>query len=254
MKALLIAHNTYREATRDRVLAGMVGAGLAMLVITQLVTPLAVGEGTRLSVDLGLSAIAMIGLLTVLLIGTSLVAKELERRTIYNLLSRPMTRSSYLVGKWMGLAAALWSVALTLGLALWGSLALRGIHGRGPAVLEATYMTGLELTVVTAIAVLFSSLSTPVLSALYTLALYLVGQWSYDLRQLSSQFAPPLSSVMRLAADLAPNLPLFNMRSLATEGSLAGAGHVLIATGYAALYSACMLCLAAAAFESKDFK
>ena len=254
MKALLIAHNTYREATRDRVLAGMVGAGLALLVISQLATPLAMGEGTRLTVDLGLSAIAMIGLLTVLLIGTSLVAKELERRTIYNLLSRPMPRSSYLVGKWMGLAAALWTVALALGLALWGLLALRGIHGRGPSVLEATYLTGLELTVVTAIAVMFSSLSTPVLSALYTLALYLVGEWSFDLRELSTKFPPPLSGIMHVVADLAPNLPLFNMRSLATEGSLAGAGHVLIATVYALVYSACMLCLAAAAFESKDFK
>jgi len=254
MKALLIAHNTFREATRDRALAGMVGAGLAMLLVTQLATPLALGEGTRLTVDLGLSSISLIGLLTVLLIGTSLVAKELERRTIFNLLSRPIRRSSYLVGKWLGLAAALWTVALLLGLALCGTLALRGIHGRAPVVLEATYFAGLELTVITAIAVLFSSLSTPVLSALYTLALYLVGQWSYDLRALSAKFVPPLSTITRLAADLAPNLPLFNMRSLASEGALAGPGHLLIATAYAALYCGCVLCLAAAAFESKDFK
>ncbi|MGH7742741.1 MAG: ABC transporter permease [Candidatus Eiseniibacteriota bacterium] len=254
MKALLIAHNTYREATRDRVLAGMVGAGIAVLAITQLATPLAMGEGTRLTVDMGLSAISLVGLLTILLIGTSMVAKELERRTIFNLLARPISRSSYLIGKWMGLAAALWTVALLLGLALWATLAARGIHGRGPAVLEATYFAGLELTVVTAIAVLFSSLSTPVLSALYTLALYLVGQWSYDLRELSPKFLPPLSFVMRLAADLAPNLPIFNMRSIASEGTLASPAHVAIATVYAALYSACALCLAAAAFETKDFK
>jgi ABC-type transport system involved in multi-copper enzyme maturation permease subunit len=205
-------------------------------------------------VDLGLSAISLIGLFTVLLIGTSLVAKELERRTIFNLLSRPIRRSSYLVGKWLGLAAALWTVTLVLGLALWGTLAARGIHGRGPAVLEATYFAALELSVITAIAVLFSSLSTPVLSALYTLAVYLVGQWSYDLRELSEKFVAPLSTVTRLAADLAPNLPLFNMRSLASEGALAGPGHVLIATVYALLYTGCVLCLAAAAFESKDFK
>jgi ABC-type transport system involved in multi-copper enzyme maturation permease subunit len=254
MKALLIAHNTYREATRDRALAGMVGAGLAILAVIQLATPLALGEGTRLTIDLGLSAISLVGLLTVLLIGTSLVAKELERRTIFNLLSRPISRSSYLVGKWLGLTAALWTVAVLLGLALWGTLAVRGIHGRGPAVLEATYFAGLELSVITAIAVMFSSLSTPVLSAIYTLALYLVGQWSFDLRELSAKFASPLSTITRLASDLAPNLPLFNMRSLATEGSLAGSAHVAIATVYAALYSACVLCLAAAAFESKDFK
>jgi ABC-type transport system involved in multi-copper enzyme maturation permease subunit len=254
MNAALIAHNTFREATRDRVLAGMVAAGLVLLVITQIAAPLALGEGTRLTMDLGLSGISMVGLLAVLLVGTSLVAKELEKRTIYNLLSRPITRPAYLVGKWAGLSAALWAVTVALGLALWFTLALRGAHGRALAVAEATYLAGLELTVVTALAVLFSSLSTPVLSALYTLGVYLVGQWSYDLRELAAQFPAPLGSLMRMAADLAPNLPIFNMRSLAAVGSGTTGLHLALATGYALVYSACVLCLASAAFESRDFK
>jgi ABC-type transport system involved in multi-copper enzyme maturation permease subunit len=254
MNAALIAHNTFREATRDRVLAGMVAAGLVLLVITQIAAPLALGEGTRLTMDLGLSGISMVGLLAVLLVGTSLVAKELEKRTIYNLLSRPITRPAYLVGKWAGLSAALWAVTVALGLALWFTLALRGAHGRALAVAEATYLAGLELTVVTALAVLFSSLSTPVLSALYTLGVYLVGQWSYDLRELATQFPAPFGSLMRMAADLAPNLPIFNMRSLAAVGSGTTVLHLALATGYALVYSACVLCLASAAFESRDFK
>ena len=254
MTAALIARNTYREATRDRLMAGMLGAGIVLLVVTQLATPLALGEGSRLTVDLGLSGISLIGLFAVLLVGTSLVAKELERRTIYNLLSRPISRSSYLVGKWAGLSAALWTVAAVLGIALWITLALRGVHDRTPAIFEATYMAGLELTVVTAIAVLFSSLSTPVLSALYTLGLYLVGQWSYDLRELAAHYPAPLSHLMRLISDLAPNLPLFNVRSLAAAGATTTLAHLGIATVYALLYAACVLCLATAAFESRDFK
>ncbi len=254
MKTFLIAHNTFREATRDRVLAGMVGAGIVLLAVAQLAAPLALGEGTRLTVDMGLSGISLIGLLAVLLVGTNLVAKELERRTIYNLLSRPISRSTYLVGKWAGLSAALWAVAAALGLALEITLALRGIHGRAPAVFEATYLAALELSVVTAIAVLFSSLSTPILSAVYTLSLYLVGQWSYDLRDLAAKTPAPLSSLMRFAANVAPNLPLFNMRSLASQGITASPLHLAIATGYAMVYVACVLCLATAAFESKDFK
>jgi Cu-processing system permease protein len=254
MTSALIAHNTYREATRDRVMAGMLAAGVALLVVTQLATPLALGEGVRLTVDLGLSGISLIGLFTVLLVGTSLVAKELERRTIYNLLSRPISRSAYLVGKWAGLSAALWTVSAVLGFALWCTLALRGVHGHTPAIFEATYLAALELAVVTAIAVLFSSLSTPVLSALYTLGLYLVGQWTYDLRELASRFPAPLSGLMRLVSDVAPNLPLFNMRSLAAEGATTSAGHLALATVYALLYSGCVLCLATAAFESRDFK
>jgi Cu-processing system permease protein len=254
VNAAVIARNTYREATRDRVLAGMVIAGIVLLAVIQIATPLAMGEGTRITVDLGLSAISLIGLLVVLLVGTSLVAKEVERRTIYNLLSRPIARPAYLVGKWAGLAAALWTVAAALGLALWCTLALRGVHHHSLAVVEATYLAGLELSVVTAIAVLFSSLSTPVLSALYTLGLYMVGQWSGDLREMASRYPAPLANLMHAAADVVPNLPLFNMRALASGGTPTSLLHLALATAYALVYVACVLCLASAAFESRDFK
>jgi len=251
---LLIAHNTFREATRDRVVAGVVVAGLALLALTQAASPLALGEGGRLTVDLGLSGISILGLLVILLAGTSLVAKEVERRTIYNLLARPITRPAYLVGKWAGLSAALWAVAGVLGLALWGLLALRGLAGHGPAVIEGVYLAGLELTVVTALAVMFSALSTPVLSALYTLGFYVVGQWSDDLRLFAARSPKGLGTVLAGIANLVPNLPLFNMRTLAADGHTTSALHLGLATGYAAVYAACVLCLATAAFESRDFK
>src|SRR4029077_18815353 len=106
MTAFLIARNTYREATRDRVLAGMTIAGVVFLVAVQGLTPLALGEGKRLVVDMGLSAISMLGLLVILMVGSSLVAKEIERRPIYTLLSRPIPRPTYLVGKWAGLTGS----------------------------------------------------------------------------------------------------------------------------------------------------
>ena len=183
MIAAVIARNTYREATRDRVLLGMASAGVVFLVAIQGLTPLALGEGTRLVVDLGLSAISMLGLLVVLLVGTSLVAKEIERRTIYTLLSRPIARPVYLIGKWAGLTASVWSIAAVLGVALWLVLCARGHSGFGPAIAQATYLAMLELAVVTSIAVMFSALSTPALSALYTLGAYCAGQWCYDLRR-----------------------------------------------------------------------
>lgn len=254
MIPLIVARNTFREVTRDRVVAGVVLAGLALLLATQVLSPLALGEGRRLSVDLGLSGISILGLFVVLMVGTSLVAKEVERRTIYNLLSRPITRAAYLVGKWAGLSAALWSVALVLGLALCGLLALRGAAGHGAAVLQGVYLAGLELMVVTSLAVLFSALSTPVLSALYTLGFYVAGQWSYDLRLFAAKFPPGLKALLDALAGLMPNLPLFNMRTLAAEGHTTTALHLALATLYAAVYAGCVLCLAAAAFERKDFK
>jgi Cu-processing system permease protein len=254
VNAALIARTTFREATRDRMLAGAVIAGLALLGATQILSPLALGEGRRLTVDLGLSGISLLGLLIVLLVGTSLVAKEVERRTIYNLLSRPIPRPVYLIGKWAGLSATLWSFAACLGAALLGLLVLRGDAANGPAVIEGVYLAGLELTVVTALAVMFSALSTPVLSALYTLGFYVVGQWSYDLRGFAVKFPASLRAMIEVIANLVPNLPLFNMRSLAAGGEVTSLAHLVTATAYAAVYTGCVMALASAAFESRDFK
>lgn len=254
MIPFVIARNTFREATRDRAVAGMIVAGLVLLGATQILSPIALGEGRRLTVDLGLSGISMLGLLTVLLVGTSLVSKEVERKTIYNLLSRPISRRSYLVGKWMGLSAALWVLAAALGLALWLVMTARGYADHGPAIAQAVYLAGLELSVVTAVAVLFSSLSTPILSSLYTLGLYVVGQWSFDLRALAAQLPSQVATLMGAMADVVPNLPIFNMRSLAASGMTASAEHVLIASLYALLYCGAALTIATAAFETRDFK
>jgi len=89
MRALLVARNTFREVVRDRVLMGLVIGGLVLLLVTRLASPLAMGEGLRLTVDLGLSSISWLGLLVVLTVGTALVSKEIDRKTIFNLLSRP---------------------------------------------------------------------------------------------------------------------------------------------------------------------
>lgn len=254
MIAALIARNTFREATRDRVLAGMAVAGVAFILLVQVLTPLAMGQDTRLVVDLGLSAVSMLGLLMVLMVGTSLVAKEIERRTIYSLLSRPISRSTYLIGKWAGLTAAVATIAAVLGLALWAVMSARGSARFGPAIVEATYLATLELAVITAIAVMFSALSTPVLSALYTLGLYLVGQWCNDLHAFADRFPPALAQTTHVLANLVPNLPLFNMRALASQGLATSPLHLGVATAYALLYCACVLALATAAFESRDFK
>jgi ABC-type transport system involved in multi-copper enzyme maturation permease subunit len=254
MIAALVARNTFREAIRDRMIAGVFCAGLGLLLATQVLSPLAMGEGRRLTVDLGLSGISLLGVLVTLLAGGSLVAKEIERRTIFNLLSRPIARPHYLLGKWLGMTAALWTVTAGLGAVLWALLAMRGFAPHALSLLESVYLTGLELALIAALAVMFSALSTPVLSALYTLGAYLVGQWSDDLRAYAEKLPPALASTLQAAANLVPNLPLFNMRTLAANGETTSLLHLGLATAYALAYCACVLSLAAAAFESRDFK
>ena len=254
MSALLIARNTFREVVRDRVLAGITLGGLALLVLTRLATPLAMGEGLRLTVDLGLSSISWLGQLVILTVGSALVSKEIDKRTIFNLLSRPLSRPVYLIGKWMGLSAALAAVAATLGLALYLMLVALGHAAYALPLAQAVYLATLELAVVTSIAVMFSALSTPVLSALYTLGLFLAGEWCDDLRAFATHAPGGLKTMLESIANLLPNLPLFNMRTLAAHGEPTTLLHLGLATGYALLYAGCVLMLASAAFESRDFR
>ena len=254
MIALLVAQNTFREVVRDRVLMGLVIGGLVLLAVTRIASPLAMGEGLRLTVDLGLSSISWLGLLVVLTVGTALVSKEIDRRTIFNLLSRPLPRPFYLLGKWRGLTLALATVAAILGAALWLVVALLGHANYAGSIAEAVFLATLELAVINSLAVMFSALSTPLLSALYTLGFFLGGQWCGDLRRFASHCPPGLKAMLESAANVLPNLPLFNMRTLASAGELTSWTHLALAGAYAALYCACVLSLAAAAFESRDFK
>ena len=254
MIALLIAHNTFREAVRDRVLTGILAGGLLLIGLTRVASPLAMGEDLRLTVDFSLSVITGLGMVVILMVGSSLVAKEIDRRTIFNLLSRPLPRPLYLLGKWVGLTGALCAVAGVLGLALVLLLAALGHGSFTPAIAEAVYLSCLELAVITSIAVMFSALSTPILSALYTLGLFLAGQWCEDLRSFAAHAPGSFKTLLETVANLLPNLPLFNMRTLAAGGDVTTTMHLGLATLYAILYCGCVLMLGAAAFESRDFK
>lgn len=250
----VVARNTFRETARDRVLIGVITCGLALFAATQVLSPLALGEESRLMVDVGLSGITTLGMMVVLLVGGSLVAKEIERKTVYNLLSRPIARHEYLIGKWLGLTATLWVMCAALGIGLWASVALRGLGGYAPVLAQAVFLCGLELSLMASAAVLFSALSTPVLSALYTAGLFMVGQWSYDLRSYAHSLPAETRWVLESVASVVPNLPIFNMRSLASAGDPTSPLHLAAATAYAALYAGSALALATAAFESRDFK
>ena len=127
---LAVARGTFREAVRDRVLFLVVGFGAVALAMSRLLAPIALGEAPRITVDLGLSALGLIGIAIVVLVGTQLVHKEIERRTIHVVLSRPLSRTQYLVGKWAGLSLTM-AVAVAAMTAL---LLVIGAWMRGPAI------------------------------------------------------------------------------------------------------------------------
>jgi ABC-type transport system involved in multi-copper enzyme maturation permease subunit len=255
MNAILaVARGTFREAVRDRVLFLVLIFGGAALVMSRVIAPIALGEGPRITVDLGLSALGLIGIAIVVLVGTQLVHKEIERRTIHVVLSRPLSRGQYLVGKWAGLTATM----VTAVAAMTVILVLVGTSVRGPAIVgpivQAAFMIACANGVLAALAVLFSSLSTPVLSVLYTLGLYATGFWTNDLRGFAAQLPGLAGDVLLAASYVVPNLELFNLRSHVAHGEGATLLHLALAAGYAATYTAAALSLAVVAFERRELK
>ncbi len=255
MSAILaVARGTFREAVRDRVLFLVVGFGVGVLVLSRLLSPIAMGEGTRLTIDLGLSTLGLLGIVIVALVGTGLVHKEIERRTIHVVLSRPVSRTSYLIGKWAGLAATMAAAVFAMGGILLGvAIAMRGPVAVGP-VAQAVFLLALSNTVLAALAVLFSSLSTPILSVVYTLGLYATGYWTNDLRDFARQMPGALGGVVRGISYVIPNLDLFNLRPQVAHMETAPTVQLAIAVGYALAYAGAVLALAVVAFERRELK
>jgi Cu-processing system permease protein len=255
MSAILaVARGTFREAVRDRVLFLVVGFGVIVLVFSRLLSPIAMGEGNRNTIDLGLSTLGLLGIVIVALVGTGLVHKEIERRTIHVVLSRPVSRASYLIGKWAGLSGTMGAAVLAMGAILLAvSVAMRGPEVVGP-VTQAVFLLALANMVLAALAVLFSSLSTPILSVVYTLGLYATGYWTSDLRDFSRQMPGALGDLVRGVSYVLPNLELFNLRSQVAHLETAPALQLVLAVGYAAAYVAAVLALAVVAFERRELK
>ena len=251
---LAVARGTFREAVRDRVLFLVVGFGVLLLALSKILAPIAMGEGPRITVDLGLSVLGLLGVVIVALVGTSLVHKEIERRTIHVVLSRPVGRASYLVGKWAGLAATMGAAVFAMGLILVAvAAAMLGPAAIGPVV-QAVFLIVLANALLAALAVLFSSLSTPVLSVVYTLGIYATGWWSSDLRDFAKQMPGALGTIVNGVSYLIPNLDLFNLRPQVAHLDTAPTLQLALAIGYAAAYAAAILALAVVAFERRELK
>jgi len=255
MSAILaVARGTFREAVRDRVLFLVVGFGVAALVMSRVLAPIALGEGDRVTIDLGLSTLGLLGIVIVALVGTGLVHKELERRTIHVVLSRPVSRASYLVGKWLGLSGTMAVAVAAMGVILLAvAVWMRGPQAVGP-VTQAVFLLALSNMVLAALAVLFSSLSTPVLSVVYTLGLYATGFWTNDMRDFAAVMPGALGSLVRGVSFVMPNLELFNLRPQVAHMESAPTIQLVLALGYALAYAAAVLALAVVAFERRELK
>jgi ABC-type transport system involved in multi-copper enzyme maturation permease subunit len=262
-RVLAIAKNTYRETVRDKILYNLILFALVMILCSILLGKLTLGNEDKVILDLGLSAISIFGMLIAIFIGIGLVYKELEKRTVYALLAKPVRRHELILGKYLGLLftllvnVAVMTVGLELALLYTGRIGLSG-HLR---VLPAVFLVFLSLALTTALALLFSTFSTPALSALFTFFLWIIGHFGKDLQSFG---ALTKSAVVRGLCTalyyILPNLSNFNFidsRSVIRTTGIARTIDPLAvgdATFYALLYCAAMLALSIAIFLRRDFK
>ena len=180
-----IALNTFREAIRDRVLYLLLVFALILIAVSRLLSMLTVGNEEKIIKDMGLGAISLFGVLTAVFVGVNLVFKEIERRTVYTLLANPVRRWQFVTGKFAGLVAVLALQVVAMSLLLFGVLAVRG-ESPWP-LLPAVVLIGVELCLITAFALLFSSLTNPILAAVWTFASWVAGHLTWSLELLKER-------------------------------------------------------------------
>lgn len=250
-----IARNTFREAVRDRVLYNLV---IFVLLITGgaiFLGELTAGQEARTIVNLGLGAMLVFGAFISIFVGVSLVSKEIERRTVFAIFSKPIGRGEFIVGKYLGLCLTLLVNVLIMGAGV--SLAIAYVGGGSLAltIWGAIALLYLELTILTAVAILFSSFSSPALSALLTFFVFIIGNFTQSLRDFAAGIGSTASKFFFDVLYYAlPNLSFFSFRTNAAHGEVPAADLLGGAVLYALVYIALILFVTILIFKRRNFK
>lgn len=265
--AWVVALNTFREAVRDRVFYNLLLFAVLLVGTSLAIGQLAAGQDVKIIKDLGLAASLLFGVGIAIFIGIQLVAREVERRSVHATLSKPLPRPVFLLGKYLGLLLTLavnmvvMTVALFVVLVVYWRVTPMAIQAvwTAPAVdprlLVALGLIYVELAVVTAIALLFSTYSSALLSASFTTAIWVAGHFVGDLRTLDTIGASGATVwIARAVSWVLPNLALFDVKAQVVHGIPVPWPQVLGAVAYGVGYSTAMLALAVAIFQRRDFK
>jgi ABC-type transport system involved in multi-copper enzyme maturation permease subunit len=253
----IVAWNTFREAVRDRVLYNLVFFAFLMMAAAILVGQISIGIEQTVIISLGLTAVSVIGLLIALFLGVGLVSKEIEKRTLYSLLSKPIHRWQFLLGKFVGLV---WTLAVNVaamaaGLFLVLLCVNHAIHLTDLGVLVALYFILLELALVVALALLFSCFTSPLLAILFTAGLYVAGLFVEDMRTLhSATMSAALQSFLHALSYLLPNFQNFDVMGAVAHGRAVPGALVLDNSLYTVMYCVIVIFIAVVIFSRRNLK
>ena len=262
-----IAISVFRESVRDRVPYNLVLFAVLLIASSFLLGQLTAGQDVKIIKDLGLAATAVFGLFIAIFIGIGLVSKEVERRSIYALLAKPISRPQFILGKYAGLVLTLAVNVAVMTAALYAVLAYLtwtesaafqaawDAPGIDPALLKAIFLIFVELMLITALALFFSTFSTPLLSAALTFGLYIVGHFNADLRNFEQVVdSRPAAWLARGLYHVLPDLSAFDIKTEVVHGLAVPPGFVAMTTAYGLTYIAVLLLLATVVFSRRDLK
>jgi ABC-type transport system involved in multi-copper enzyme maturation permease subunit len=250
---IVIGLNTFRENLRDKILYNLLFFAVLLIGVSILLADLSIMEHHKLVTDIGLAAINLVGVIIAIFVGIGLVSKEIERRTVYTIMARPISRVQFLLGKYLGLSLTL-VVNMAVMLAVF-FLTLQVYHAPVHlALFQSIELIFVELLLVTALALFFSTFSSATLSAIMTLGLYVVGHLTTDLKGLAETSTnDTLKAVITGVYYLCPNLEFLNIKGQATVGQAVSLTYQGLATTYGLLYAAMVLVGACLIIQRRDF-
>jgi len=251
-----IASNTFREAVRDRVLYNLIAFALLMSGAAILVGQISIGIERLVVVNLGLTAVSLFGVVIAIFIGIGLVSKEIEKRTLYTVLARPVQRWEFIVGKFFGLAGTLVVNTFFMAIGVFAALfyVSRGFQRADGWLFIALYFIVLEFLIITALALLFSSFSSPLLSAVFAFSLFVIGSFAEDLRGFAAMAQGGLRWLATGVAYLVPNFSSLNVISSVAHRQPVTAQLIFSNSVYALVYTGMALCGAVLIFERRNLK
>jgi ABC-type transport system involved in multi-copper enzyme maturation permease subunit len=253
----IVALNTFREAVRDRVMYNLIFFAVLMIGSAVLVGQISLGIEHQVIINLGLTAISLFGLVMGVFIGVGLVSKEIEKRTLYALLAKPLRRWEFLVGKYVGLFITLAVNLFVMGIALFVALLYvdRTVVAGDGQIVTGVYFILLQLALVTAIALLFSTFSSVTLSAVFTICIYVAGTFAPDIRSVGALTGSAgLGFVTKVIYYLLPNFGNFNVVGAVAHGTAIPGSLVAENSVYAAGYIVAVMLVAAGILENRNLK
>lgn len=249
-----IAKNVFWEVIRDRIFYLIGLFALLMVAAVRLIPELSIGTEDKIILDLGLAAISVLGLIVTVFIGTGLVNKEIEKRTVYILVAKPLSRSELIIGKHIGLSAVL-AVLLAAMTFIYGLiLSLSGISYPIGSILVAVIFIFIQLSLLTAVAILFGVFTSSLLATLLTFGIYLMGNLSRDLVKLGELSENPgIKKLMMGFYVVLPDLGRLDLKNDAVYGQLPHLAALVTNFGYAMLYIILVLSITIAIFARREF-